>query len=45
MVQAGLLDWQIRFKRLDNEGDPLPKIQRIVEWKLFGPPLEVVRDK
>jgi IS5 family transposase len=45
MMQTGLLDWQIRFKQLDNGGDPLPKIQRIVDWKLFRPLLEVVRDK
>ncbi len=45
MMQTGLLDWQIRFKQLDMGGDPLPKIQRIVDWKLFRPLLEVVRDK
>src|SRR5512139_2987160 len=44
-MQTGLLDWQIRFKQLDNGGDPLPKIQKIVDWKLFRPLLEVVRDK
>jgi IS5 family transposase len=45
MMQTGLLDWQIRFKQLDNGGDPLPKIQAIVDWKLFRPLVEVVRDK
>jgi IS5 family transposase len=45
MMQTGLLDWQIRFKQLDNGGDPLPKIQTVVDWKLFRPLLEVVRDK
>ena len=44
-MQTGLLDWQIRFKQLDNGGDPLPKIQTMVDWKLFRPLLEVVRDK
>ena len=44
-MQIGLLDWQIRFKQLDNGGDPLPKIQKMVDWKLFRPLLEVVRDK
>lgn len=42
MMQTGLLDWQIRFKQLDNGGDPLPKIQTVVDWKLFRPLLEVV---
>jgi IS5 family transposase len=45
MMQTGLLDWQIRFKQLDNGGDPLPKIQTVVDGELFRPLLEVVRDK
>src|SRR5512139_3194057 len=45
MMQTGLFDWQIRFKQLDHGGDPLPRIQRIVDWNLFRPLLEVVRDK
>ena len=44
-MQTGLLDWQIRFKQLDKGGDPLPKIQKMVDWKLFRLLLEVVRDK
>lgn len=44
-MQTGLLDWQIRFKQLDRGGDPLPRIQKVVDWKLFRPLLEVVRDK
>jgi IS5 family transposase len=45
MMQTGLLDWKIRFKQLDKGGDPLPKIQTMVDWNLFRPLLEVVRDK
>ena len=45
MVQTGLLDWQLRFKQLDNGGDPLPKIQKVVNWQQFLPLLEAVRDK
>ena len=45
MMQTGLLDWQIRFKQLDKGGDPLPRIQVLVEWNRFRPLLEVVRDK
>ena len=44
-MQTGLLDWQIRFKQLDKGGDPLTKIQKVVDWKRFRPLLEVVRDK
>ena len=45
MMQTGLLDWQLRFKQLDNGGDPLPRIQNVVDWELFRPLLEVVRDR
>lgn len=45
MMQTGLLDWQIRFKQLDKAGDPLPKLQTLVDWKLFRRDLEPVRDK
>jgi transposase, IS5 family len=45
MMQTGLLDWQLRFKQLDNGGDPLSKIQKVVNWQQFLPLLEAVRDK
>jgi len=37
MMQTGLLDWQIRFKQLDKGGDPLLRIQTMVDWKRFRP--------
>jgi IS5 family transposase len=45
MMQTGLLDWQIRFKELDKGGNPLPRIQTMVDWKGFRPLPELVRDK
>jgi IS5 family transposase len=45
MMQTGLLDWHIRFKQLDKAGDPLAKLQNLVDWKLFRTDLETVRDK
>jgi IS5 family transposase len=45
MMQTGLLDWQIRFKQLDNGGDPLIKLEKVVDWKLFRSVLEPVRGK
>jgi len=45
MMQTGLLDWQIRFKQLDKAGDPLAKLQNLVDWELFRTDLEPVRDK
>ena len=45
MMQAGLFDWQTRFEQLDNSGDPLVKLNEIVNWEQFGKTLETVRDK
>jgi IS5 family transposase len=45
MMQTGFFDWQLRFNQLDEGGDPLPKLQRVVQWEQFRPLLEVVRDK
>jgi len=45
MMQTGLLDWQIRFRQLDAGGDPLPKLQKIVDWERFRAKLERVRDQ
>ena len=45
MMQAGLFDWQIRFEQLENCGDPLIKLNEIVDWEQFRTPLEVIRDK
>jgi len=45
MMQTGFFDWQVRFKQLDEGGDPLPRLQKVVQWEQFRPLLEVVRDK
>ncbi|MGD0918320.1 MAG: IS5 family transposase [Thermodesulfobacteriota bacterium] len=45
MMQTGLLDWQICFEQLDNGGDPLIKLEKVVDWKLFRSVLEPVREK
>ena len=45
MMQAGLFDWQTRFEQLDNGGDPLVKLNAVVDWELFRKDLEAVRDK
>ena len=44
-MQAGLFDWQTRFEQLDNSGDPLVKLNQIVNWEQFRQTLETVRDK
>lgn len=45
MMQTGLFDWQTRFEQLDNGGDPLVKLNEVMNWELFRRRLEKVRDK
>jgi transposase, IS5 family len=45
MMQTGLFDWQTRFEQLDNGGDPLVKLNQIVNWEQFRNTLEKARDK
>ena len=44
-MPTGLFDWQTRFEQLDNGGDPLVKLNQIVNWELFRSPLETIRDR
>lgn len=44
-MQTGLFDWQTRFEQLDNGGDPLVKLNEIVNWEQFRKTLETIRDK
>lgn len=44
MTTAGLFDWQTRFEQLNNSGDPLVKLNEIVDWEQFRKSLEAIRD-
>lgn len=44
-MQTGLFDWQTRFEQLDNGGDPLVKLNAVVNWETFRKSLENIRDK
>lgn len=44
-MQLGLFDWQNRFKKLDENGDPLVRLNEVVEWGSFREILETVRAK
>jgi IS5 family transposase len=44
MMNTGLFDWQTRFEQLSNSGDPLVKLNEIVDWEQFRKSLEVIRD-
>lgn len=45
MFQTGLFDCHERFAQLTEAGDPLVKLNSVINWELFRPELEKVRDK
>ena len=45
MYQLGFLDYDIRLSRIDKAGDPLKKIDEVVDWEVFRPLLEEARKK
>jgi IS5 family transposase len=45
MFQTGLFDCQKRFEQLTQAGDPLVKLNQVINWELFRPELERIRDK
>lgn len=45
MIQPGFFDLQDRLQKIDKSGDPLAKINEAVDWEIFRPALEKVRDK
>jgi IS5 family transposase len=44
-MQAGFFDLGDRHELLERLGDPLPKIERVVDWESFRKTLEGVREK
>jgi IS5 family transposase len=45
MRQVGFFEWQRRFEQLDKGGDPLVKLNEVVNWEVFRPALESLREK
>jgi transposase, IS5 family len=45
MKQLGLFDWEGRYARIDKGGDPLVKLNKVIDWEAFRPLLMRVRDK
>ena len=39
-MMPGLFDEQFLLRKLDEEGDPLARLNSIVDWKIFLPILE-----
>jgi len=44
-METGMFDWGFRFAKLDGNGDPLTKLNAVIDWDRFRPTLQVVRDK
>ena len=42
-MQPGLFDWQNRFEKLNKNGDPLMKLNKMIQWNSFRPALEALR--
>jgi IS5 family transposase len=45
MKQLGLFDWENRYARIDKGGDPLVKLNKVIDWEAFRPLLMKVREK
>lgn len=45
MMQTGFFDWHERFENLNKNGDPLVKLNQVVDREIFRKPLEKIRDK
>lgn len=41
----GLFDLQFRLEKIDRNGDPLVALNQLIDWELFRPDLEPLREK
>ena len=41
----GLFDIHLRLDKIDKNGDPLSRLNQIVDWDIFRPELQSIRDK
>jgi len=33
----GLLDLEFRMRKIDSDGDPLKRLNKLVDWEMFRP--------
>ncbi len=45
MKQSGLFDMEFRMRKIDSNGDPLKRLNELVDWELFRPVLQKIREK
>jgi transposase, IS5 family len=41
----GLFDVEFRLEKIDKNGDPLVQLNKIIDWKMFSPQLDKLRQK
>ena len=44
MIQPGFFDPQERLHKIDKNGDPLTRLNQTIDWEMFRPAIEKVRD-
>ncbi|MBU0460772.1 MAG: IS5 family transposase [Nanoarchaeota archaeon] len=42
MIQTGFFDFSERFKALSKMGDPLEKLNKVINWEIFRKPIEKI---
>jgi len=45
MFQPGFFDFEHRLNKIDKNGDPLSKLNQVIDWEQFRPELEALRIK
>ena len=45
MFQPGFFDFERRLDKIDKNGDPLSKLNQVIDWEQFRPELEALRKK
>ncbi len=45
MFQPGFFDFERRLNKIDKNGDPLSKLNQVIDWEQFRPELEALRIK
>lgn len=45
MIISGLFDLEFRMQDIDKNGDPLAPLDKAIDWEIFRPDLEIVREK
>ena len=44
-MHTGFFDQEDRLAKLERQGDPLPRLDSVVDWESFRPLLKVIRQK